>query len=106
MTRNDLYELENVVCKNIDRIKREQEEYRKGVGYGIELMFKAVKAKLGEEEENAAKKEKEIKNCSNCDHYNKKDGVCANCTSVYDIKTKTSSTPSHWQPILETHKGE
>jgi hypothetical protein len=50
MTRDDLYELERVVYGNIDRIKREQEEYRKGVEYGIELMFKAVREKLITEE--------------------------------------------------------
>ena len=61
MTRNELYELETEVCKNIDRIKREQAEYVKGVEAGIELMFKAVRAHLAKEEENAAKKEKEIK---------------------------------------------
>lgn len=54
MTRNDLYEIEgNVIHNEIARIKREQEEYRKGVEYGIELMFKAVRNHLVKEEEKA-----------------------------------------------------
>lgn len=51
MTRNELYELESAVAKNLERIKREQEEYLKGVEYGIELMFNAVRGKLLKEEE-------------------------------------------------------
>ena len=57
MTRDDLYELERVVYGNIDRIKREQEEYRKGVEYGIELMFKAVRGKLITEENEVTENE-------------------------------------------------
>ena len=54
MKRNDLYEIEgNVISNEIARIKREQEEYRKGVEYGIELMFKAVRNHLAKEEEKA-----------------------------------------------------
>lgn len=106
MTRNDLYDLELVVNKNIDRIKREQDEYRKGVEYGIELMFEAVRKKLALEEENAAKKQTEIKDCSNCNRKNKGDPDCKICISAYDARTKTTSTPSHWQPISNTPKGE
>ena len=102
MTRNDLYDLEGVVYKNIDRIKREQEEYRKGVEYGIELMFNAVREKLATEEENAAKKEKEKQDCSNCNHKNS--NLCKNCVITYDRVTNTSSTPSNWKPIAEPQK--
>jgi hypothetical protein len=54
MTRNELYEIEgDVIYNEIARIKKEQEEYRKGVEYGIELMFKAVRNHLAKEEEKA-----------------------------------------------------
>ena len=49
MTKDELYDLERIVYGNIERIKREQEEYRKGVEYGIEIMFQAVRKKLNEE---------------------------------------------------------
>lgn len=49
MTKNELYELESEVHKNVDRIKREQAEYLKGVEAGIELMFKAVRDHLTKE---------------------------------------------------------
>ena len=53
MTRNDLYDLELAAIKNIDRIKREQAEFVKGVEYGIELMFKEVREHLRKEEERS-----------------------------------------------------
>ncbi len=53
MTRNDLYDLEIAAIKNIDRIKREQAEFVKGVEHGIELMFKEVREHLRKEGENA-----------------------------------------------------
>lgn len=53
MTRNDLYDLESAALKNIDRIKREQAEFIKGVEYGIELMFKEVREHLRKEEERS-----------------------------------------------------
>lgn len=102
MTRNDLYDLESAVYKNIDRIKREQEEYRKGVEYGIELMFKAVRKKLLEEEEQAVEKKKTRKGCSNCNRKNS--DLCKTCVSTYDTVTNTSSPPSNWQPIPEPPK--
>lgn len=52
MTRNDLYDLEISAIKNIDRIKREQAEFVKGVEYGIELMFREVREHLRKEEES------------------------------------------------------
>ena len=59
MTRNELYELESAVYKNIDRIKAEQAEYIKGVEKGIDLMFRAVRDLLAKEEEKAWKERKE-----------------------------------------------
>ena len=56
MTRNELYELESSVCKNIDRIKKEQAEYIKGVEYGIDLMFSAVREHLVKEEQALAER--------------------------------------------------
>ena len=53
MTRNDLYDLEIAAIKNIDRIKREQAEFIKGVEHGIELMFKEVREYLRKEEERS-----------------------------------------------------
>lgn len=58
MTKQELYKLDAEVYKNIDRIKCEQEEYLKGVEYGMELMFKAVKTALDKEEETTAKEAK------------------------------------------------
>ena len=55
MTRTDLYDLEIAAIKNIDRIKREQAEFVKGVEHGIELMFREVREYLRKEEEGAAK---------------------------------------------------
>ena len=106
MTKNEVYALETEVCKNIERIKREQAEYVKGVEAGIELMAKAVRARLAKEEETVAKKEKEIKNCKNCKHFGNKDGACEECITSYDRRTNTTSTPSHWEPIPEPPKGE
>lgn len=106
MTRNDLYELETEVCKNIDQIKREQAEYVKGVEAGIELMFRAVRIHLAKEEETAAKKEEQVKNCANCNHKGAKDGACKECISSYDTRTNTTSTPSHWEAIPEPPKGD
>lgn len=62
MTRNDLYALETEVYKNIDRIKREQAEYIKGVECGMELMFNAVREHLAKEEEKACNERKEQNN--------------------------------------------
>ena len=60
MTRNELYEIEgDVIYNEIARIKQEQEEYRKGVEYGIELMFKAVRKHLAKEEEKALAERRE-----------------------------------------------
>ena len=106
MTKDEIYALETEVCKNLERIKREQAEYVKGVEAGIELMAKAVRARLAKEEETTAKKEKEKKGCINCRHLGKGDGDCENCISVYDTRTNTTSTPSHWEPIPEPPKGE
>ncbi len=53
MTRNDLYDLELAAIKNIDRIKREQAEFVKGVEYGIELMFREAREHLRKEEERS-----------------------------------------------------
>ncbi len=53
MTRNELYDLEIAAIKNIDRIKREQAEFVKGVEYGIELMFREVREHLRKEEERS-----------------------------------------------------
>ena len=53
MTKNELYDLEKVVYKHIDRIKREQAEYLKGVEYGIDLMFNAVRTYISEEEQRS-----------------------------------------------------
>jgi len=54
MTRNELYEIEgDIVVKTIDRIKREQAEYVKGVEYGMDLAFRAVRNHLLKEEEAA-----------------------------------------------------
>ena len=56
MTRNELYVLEgDIVVKTIERIKREQAEYVKGVEYGMDLAFKAVRNHLLNEEETAYK---------------------------------------------------
>lgn len=53
MTKNELYALEKVVYKNIELIKREQAEYLKGVEYGIDLMFNAVRTYISEEEQRS-----------------------------------------------------
>jgi hypothetical protein len=53
MTRNELYEIEgDIVVKTIDRIKKEQAEYVKGVEYGMDLAFRAVRNHLLKEEED------------------------------------------------------
>lgn len=104
MTKNELYALETEVSKNIDRIKREQDEYVKGVEAGIELMFKAVRNHLTKEDENAAKKER--KDCINCNRNGKRDEACGICTCTYDETTRKTSDPSRWQPIPEQPKGE
>jgi uncharacterized protein Yka (UPF0111/DUF47 family) len=54
MTRNDLCELESEVYKNLERIKREQAEFVKGVEHGMDLMYKAVNRFLFEEEQKNA----------------------------------------------------
>ena len=62
MTRNELYEIEgDIVIKTIDRIKREQAEYVKGVEYGMDLAFRAVRNHLLKEEEAAYKARTESK---------------------------------------------
>lgn len=51
--------------------------------------------------------EKQIENnCSNCNRKGKGDPACQLCVSAYDPFTNTSSTPSYWQPIPETKKGD
>lgn len=42
MTKNELYDIEKEVNKNIDIIRNEQAEYLSGVKKGIDLMFCAV----------------------------------------------------------------
>jgi hypothetical protein len=106
MTKNELYDLETEVHKNIDRIQREQAEYVKGVEDGIDLMFNAVRKHLTKEAETAAKKEQEEKDCSNCSRKGNGDVACKSCIASYDTRTNTSSTPSHWMPLPETPKGE
>ena len=54
MTKNELYDLEKEVYKNIERIKREQAEYVMGVERGIDLMFNAVRNYLTKEEQRRA----------------------------------------------------
>lgn len=62
MTRNELYELEgNFVVKTIESIKREQAEYIKGVEYGMDLAFRAVRNQLLKEEEASYKSRIEAK---------------------------------------------
>lgn len=97
MTKKELYELETDAYKNIDRIKREQEEYIKGVEYGISLMFEKVRRCLAKEEEKTAMEEKKINNCDNCAHKNKNYAGCKICITSYDKNTNTHSTPSHWE---------
>ena len=54
MTSDDLYKIEIDVFREVERIKREKEEYCKGVEYGMELMFKAVRDYLTAEAEKGA----------------------------------------------------
>lgn len=62
MTRNELYELEGkFVVQTIDRIKKEQAEYVKGVEYGMDLAFRAVRDHLLKEEEAVYKARIEAK---------------------------------------------
>ena len=62
MTRNELYEIEgDIVVKTIERIKKEQAEYVKGVEYGMDLAFKSVRNHLLKEEETAYKARMEAK---------------------------------------------
>ncbi len=62
MTRNELYELEgDIVVKTIDCIKKEQAEYVKGVEYGMDLAFRAVRNHLVKEEEASYKARMEAK---------------------------------------------
>ena len=66
MTRNELYELEgDIVVKTIERIKREQAEYVKGVEYGLDLAFRAVRNHLLNEEEAACKTRMDAKKSEN-----------------------------------------
>lgn len=51
MDRQELYNLEIEVHKNIDIIKNEQAEYVRGVEKGIDLMFDAVRKHLTKEAE-------------------------------------------------------
>ena len=111
MTKNELYELEAEVIKNIDRIKREQAEYVKGVEAGIELMFKAVRNHLSKEAEKASISEAETKrekNCRTCGRQDTGDILCESCVCKYDKTTGKSSDPSCWipcQPVPEPPKG-
>ena len=50
MTKNELYDIEKEVNKNIDIIRNEQAEYLSGVEKGIDLMFCAVRDYLTKEE--------------------------------------------------------
>ena len=61
MTKDDLYELERDVYKNVDRIKREQSEYLKGFESGISKMFEAVRAFLTKEAETASNIKEEMR---------------------------------------------
>lgn len=58
MNKNDLYDLEIEVYKNIDIIKKAQAEYVSGVEKGIDLMFNAVRTFLQKEYEQANPTEK------------------------------------------------
>ena len=51
MDKQELYNLEIEVHKNIDLIKNEQAEYVRGVEKGIDLMFDAVRKHLTKETE-------------------------------------------------------
>ena len=51
MDKQELYNLETEVHKNIDIIKNEQAEYVRGVEKGIDLMFDAVRKHLTKEAE-------------------------------------------------------
>ena len=51
MDKQELYNLEIEVHKNIDIIKNEQAEYVRGVKKGIDLMFDAVRKHLTKEAE-------------------------------------------------------
>ena len=53
MTKNELYDIETEVLKNLERIKREQAEYVRGVEVGIDLMVRAVRIHLTKEDEKA-----------------------------------------------------
>ena len=53
MTSDDLYKIEIDVFREVERIKREKEEYCKGVEHGASLMLEAVRAVLVTEETNA-----------------------------------------------------
>ncbi len=53
MTSDDLYKIEIEVFRKIDHIKREKEEYCKGVEHGASLMLEAVRSVLVTEEVNA-----------------------------------------------------
>lgn len=112
MTKNELYDLETEVSKNIDRIKREQAEYIKGVEAGIELMFKAVRNHLAKEDEKAAIAEAETKmekSCRTCGRKDDGDPICEICFCEYNNTKGKSTDPSYWipcQPIPEQPKGE
>lgn len=59
MTKNELYELESRAYENIERIKREQDAFRRGVEEGIAIMFKTMRDALDKEEKENAQKERE-----------------------------------------------
>lgn len=56
MNKNDLYNLEIEVHKNVDIIKSEQAEYVRGVEKGIDLMFNAVRKHLAKEQDHQTEK--------------------------------------------------
>lgn len=41
------------------------------------------------------------RDCSNCRRANTGDPKCKECVASYDARTRTTSTPSCWQPVLE-----
>lgn len=100
MILNDLYELENEVYKNISRIKREQEEYLKGVEEGINLMFKAVRNYLAKEEEETVKAVRH--GCGDCE--NRNTTHCNTCVTSDNPKSTFYARPSHWRPLPEPPK--
>jgi hypothetical protein len=99
MTLKDLSELETAAYKNIDRIKREQENYLCGVEEGINIMFKAVRERLIKEKEKTAEEATKERTCRNCKNLKEINGGCKHCVTSTDPFTGKLNPPSHWQPI-------